>query len=168
VKPSKEAKLNSASSEEENRVLDPAVPEKPRRERRLHQRFSCEAPATARLVSSGIAFQGNIRDLSLTGCAIEFPNRFPVGINARVEILFSLHGLPVTVQGVSRCIHSPKFIGFEFLHVRQSQRSLPNSKRRCSTRKNQQKKIKRISPTVAAKDSPGKGGSSRALPDYRQ
>ncbi len=111
--------MNQASSESDfgNKLLLPAVPEKPRRERRLHRRFSCEAPATVRLVSSGIELMGNVRDLSLSGCSIEFEKKFPVGLHVRLEVLFSLQGLPLMLQGVSRCIHTPKCIGIEFLQV---------------------------------------------------
>lgn len=106
--------MSGAFPEPENQVMVADVPGKQRKERRLHRRFHCEAPASLRLINSGITLKGNIRDLSLTGCSIELDQRFPVGLNARMEILFSLHGLPLLLHGVSRCIHSPKLIGIEF------------------------------------------------------
>lgn len=109
--------MSVASSDSGNEVLIPEASVKHRRDRRLYRRFNCEAPATVRLVSSGITLTGNIRDLSMTGCSIEFPKRFPVGVNVRLEVLFTLQGLPLTLPAVSRCIHSPKYIGIEFLHV---------------------------------------------------
>lgn len=95
----------------------PSEATKHRKERRQHRRFCCEAAATLRLIKPAIEFKGNVRDLSLTGCSIELDQRFPVGLNARVEILFQVNGLPLLIHGVSRCIHSPKLIGIEFRDV---------------------------------------------------
>lgn len=109
--------MSEAFSEPEKQMMVSVVSGTQRRERRLHRRFTCEAPASLRLIKSGITMKGNIRDLSLTGCSIELEQKFPVGLNARLEILFSLHGLPLLIHGVSRCIHAPKLIGIEFRDV---------------------------------------------------
>lgn len=109
--------MSGASPDLEKERQQPEQEEKARKERRLHPRFNCEAPAQVRITNPAIVLSGNIRDLSLTGCAIELEQRFPVGINIRLEIMFKLHGLPVLIQGVSRCIHTPKLIGIEFIQV---------------------------------------------------
>jgi PilZ domain len=109
--------MSEAFSGPDDQLLVTVAPGKQRKERRINRRFTCEAPASLRLIKSGITLKGNIRDLSLTGCSIELNQRFPVGLNARMEILFSLHGLPLLLDGVSRCIHSPKLVGIEFGEV---------------------------------------------------
>jgi c-di-GMP-binding flagellar brake protein YcgR len=101
----------------ENNLIVPAAAEKPRRERRNHRRVACEGKADVRLFSSGITLKGELRDLSATGCKVELEKRFPVGVNTRVELRLSLHGLPLLLEGASRCIHTPTLIGIEFHHL---------------------------------------------------
>jgi c-di-GMP-binding flagellar brake protein YcgR len=109
--------LIGASSENNKVLATPAVSEKSRRERRQHRRVPCEAKVDVRLFSSGIVLKGELRDLSAAGCKVEFEKRFPVGLNTRLEIRFSMHGLPILLEGASRCIHTPTLIGIEFHHL---------------------------------------------------
>lgn len=109
--------MSGVSPEATNQSVVPGVPEKIGRERRMHPRFDCEAQVQVRLVTSGITLSGIIRDLSQSGCKVQFEQPFPVGIHARLEVLFTLHGLPLMLPAVSRCIHTPRLVGIEFLQI---------------------------------------------------
>lgn len=50
-------------------------------------------------------------DISLGGCHIRTDRRFPVGIFRRVEVEFSIDGLPFRLGGVTQGIYDPFNVG---------------------------------------------------------
>jgi c-di-GMP-binding flagellar brake protein YcgR len=92
------------------------------RERRLQAREGIYAQATIHLINAGSRLTGNILDLSTGGCRIHTEERFPVGIYTRVEVEFSLTGMPFRLGGVVQVIHDRQTVGIRFLEMSERRR----------------------------------------------
>jgi hypothetical protein len=80
-------------------------------------RHGVDTSATVRLVDLAADIEGRIVDVSLGGCHIRTQRRFPVGIFRRVEVQFSLDGLPFRLSGVTQAVYDPFNIGIRFLDL---------------------------------------------------
>ncbi len=65
---------------------------------------------------------GHILNLSQGGCRLRTDERFNVGIYARVEAEFYLHGLPFRLAGVSQAIMDRNTIGVRFIDMSERKR----------------------------------------------
>jgi c-di-GMP-binding flagellar brake protein YcgR len=86
-------------------------------DRRAQFREHIDASAVIDLIKIASRLKGRILDLSLGGCRIRTVERFPVGIYTRVEIEFSLEGLPFRLGGVIQAIHDRNTVGIRFLDM---------------------------------------------------
>ncbi len=96
------------------------VPQAP--DRRAQPRVAVEAVATVYLLKIACALRGQILDLSLGGCRIRTLQPFPVGIYCRVELEFTLNGIPFRLAGVTQSIHDRHTVGFRFLDLSERKR----------------------------------------------
>jgi PilZ domain-containing protein len=87
------------------------------RERRGFARHMVDSAATVFLVDLRVRIAGRIVDVSLGGCRIKSAERFPVGIYRRVEVEFTLDGLPFRLAGVVQALHDPHTIGIRLLDL---------------------------------------------------
>jgi len=97
-------------------------PNTPGRERRGFARYMVDSAATVFLVDLRIRIPGRIVDVSLGGCRIKSPERFPVGIYRRVEVEFTLDGLPFRLAGVVQALHDAHTIGIRLLDLSERKR----------------------------------------------
>jgi hypothetical protein len=81
-----------------------------------------DSAATVFLVDLRIRVPGRVVDVSLGGCRIKSPERFPVGIYRRVEVEFTLDGLPFRLAGVVQSLHDPHTIGIRPLDLSERKR----------------------------------------------
>jgi c-di-GMP-binding flagellar brake protein YcgR len=91
-------------------------------DRRAQPRVAVEAIATVYLLKVACALRGQILDLSLGGCRIRTLQPFPVGIYCRVELEFTLSGIPFRLAGVTQSIHDRHTAGFRFLDLSERKR----------------------------------------------
>jgi hypothetical protein len=89
------------------------------RDRRAFQRCSVDTAAVVELINIRSKLNGQIIDLSVGGCRIKTPEKFPVGIYTRVEIEFELHGLGFRMGGVVQAIYGLNKVGIRFLDMSQ-------------------------------------------------
>lgn len=93
-------------------------------EKRTHPRIPCSFPAELRPLS-GAAVQGELADLSLSGCYVNM--LFPVGVGALVEVgLWVDETTKITLQGVIRTSHPGVGSGVEFVNVTPEQHAALN------------------------------------------
>lgn len=83
-------------------------------ERRIHPRFGCAGEASLRITPTWPVVRGTILDLSLGGCAIEFPAQQRVEAGQKVELIFCVHNLPFHVLALVRGARGKRRYGFEF------------------------------------------------------
>jgi hypothetical protein len=88
-----------------------------RRERRQAARHAVDSTATIFLVDVRSNVSGRIVDVSMSGCRIRLPERFPVGIYRRVEVEFLLDGLPFRLPGVVQSLHDRFTAGIRFVDL---------------------------------------------------
>ena len=101
------------------------IPEQPNgtgRERRGCTRHVVDSAASVFLLDLRIRIPGRIVDVSLGGCRIRSQERFPVGIDRRVEVEFTLDGLPFRLAGVVQALHDPRTIGIRLLDLSERKR----------------------------------------------
>jgi hypothetical protein len=99
---------------------NPSAPHPKRgRDRRASQRCYIDTSAVVELINIGSKLNGKIVDLSVGGCRIKTPEKFPVGIYTRVEIEFQLSGLLFRMGGVIQAVHDSKTVGIRFLDMGQ-------------------------------------------------
>jgi hypothetical protein len=89
----------------------------PPRERRQHPRLSVDTRAFLVLVEVGARLPGRILNVSMGGCLILTDNRFPTGVYRRIEVEFSLHGMPFRMAGVTQGIYDRRRVGVRFLDL---------------------------------------------------
>lgn len=89
----------------------------PARERRREARHAVDATARIVLLDARCTIAGQIVDLSMSGCRIRCPARFPLGIYRRVEVEFVLNGLPFRLSGVVQSLHDRATVGIRFLDL---------------------------------------------------
>jgi hypothetical protein len=87
------------------------------RERRLHPRIPVDAEARVYLIDLGARLSGRLVNLSFGGCRIQLQRPFPTGIYRRVEVEFSLEGIPFRLAGVTQGIYYRRGVGIRFLGV---------------------------------------------------
>lgn len=92
-------------------------------DRRAQSRVAVEAIATVYLLKVACALRGQILDLSLGGCRIRTLQPFPVGIYRRVELEFTLSGIPFRLAGVTQSMHDRHTAGFRFLDLSDRKRA---------------------------------------------
>jgi len=93
------------------------LPNSSGRERRSCTRHEVDSAATVFLLDLRVRIPGRIVDVSLGGCRIRSLERFPVGIYRRVEVEFTLDGLPFRLPGVVQALHDPRTIGIRLLDL---------------------------------------------------
>jgi c-di-GMP-binding flagellar brake protein YcgR len=86
-------------------------------DRRAHNRHQVDTRVNLTLIKGAICMPGYILNLSQGGCRLRTDERFNVGIYARVEAEFFLHGLPFRLAGVSQAIMDRNTIGIHFLDM---------------------------------------------------
>ena len=94
----------------------PTKPAKPK-ERRKAARFETDARAELFLLDLRIWLPGRIVDLSEDGCRFCASDKLPVGIFRRVEMDFTLDGLPFRVPGVIQTAIDRFTAGIRFVDV---------------------------------------------------
>jgi c-di-GMP-binding flagellar brake protein YcgR len=92
------------------------------RERRAQPRHELNEYAAIYFINTAAMMRGRILNLSLSGCGIETKERFPVGIYTRVEVGFSVDGLPFRLGGVIQAIHDRRHVGIRFLEMSERNR----------------------------------------------
>jgi c-di-GMP-binding flagellar brake protein YcgR len=90
--------------------------------RRSHNRHDVDTRVNLTLVKGAISMPGHILNLSQGGCRLRTDERFNVGIYARVEAEFYLHGLPFRLAGVSQAIMDRNTIGVRFIDMSERKR----------------------------------------------
>jgi hypothetical protein len=66
---------------------------------------------------------GRVLDVSLGGCRIRANERFPVVIYRRVEVEFTLDGLPFRLAGVVQSVHDRYTVGIRLLDLSDRKRA---------------------------------------------
>lgn len=88
--------------------------EKVGKERRRSPRYSCSGEAQMRIPPHVTTSKGDILDLSLEGCRIEFHAPQRIDRNQRVELLFNVNNLPFHIVAIVRSKRNLREFGFEF------------------------------------------------------
>ncbi len=86
-------------------------------ERRQYPRLPVDTHGTLLLVEVGARLPGRILNISFGGCLILTDNRFPTGVFRRVEVEFTLQGIPFRVAGVTQGIYDRRRVGVRFLDM---------------------------------------------------
>jgi hypothetical protein len=84
-------------------------------ERRAHPRYGCSGEAGMRFTPTWPVVRGQILNLSLVGCMIEFPARMRMERGQTVELIFNVRNLPFHVRAVIQGERGKAQYGFEFL-----------------------------------------------------
>ena len=92
-------------------------------DRRSQPRFAVDARVTVYLLKAAAALRGQILELSLGGCRIRTVQPLSVGIYCRVELEFTLEGIPFRLAGVTQSIHDRHTVGFRFLDMSERKRA---------------------------------------------
>jgi Fe-S-cluster containining protein len=85
-------------------------------ERRTSPRFAVDEQATVMVVGHDVQFKGRILNLSLNGCRLQSPVRLPGGGRIRIEITFSVNGVPFRMGGAIRWCDEDD-MGIQFIRV---------------------------------------------------
>jgi hypothetical protein len=86
-------------------------------DRRKQPRFECGGPAEVVAIESGSHYQGEIRDLSLTGCYIATPAKLDLDRRADVELCLCVNGDSLTSAARVIVVRPDSGVAFEFLAV---------------------------------------------------
>jgi hypothetical protein len=85
------------------------------RERRRHERFTCDGYAEVVVFRPELLFRGEVKDISLTGCYIATRARLKLQRYAEIELRFSANGQQLTSLARVMDIRSGQGVGVEFL-----------------------------------------------------
>ncbi len=85
------------------------------RERRRHQRFTCDGFAEVVVFRPELLFRGEVKDISLTGCYIATRARLNLRRFAEIELRFSAHGHQLSSLARVMDVRPGKGVGVEFL-----------------------------------------------------
>ena len=85
------------------------------RERRRHERFTCDGFAEVVSFRPELLFRGEVKDISLTGCYIATRARLNLKRFARIELRFSANGQQMSSLARVMDVRPGKGIGVEFL-----------------------------------------------------
>jgi hypothetical protein len=109
---------------EDAQVLTSGEPPKDKgRDRRACARCVVDSEASIFLVDVRSLVKGRVLDVSLSGCRIRSNDRFPVGIYRRVEVEFTLDGMPFRLGGVVQSVHDRNTIGIRLLDLSDRKRA---------------------------------------------
>lgn len=86
-------------------------------DRRAHPRFEVDQDAGMLLVDHGLALECRILDLSLEGCRLRAVGRLPEGLHARVEVTFTINGIPLRMGGQTLRSNGTGEVGVRFIGV---------------------------------------------------
>jgi hypothetical protein len=111
----------SVGPPEQIRLLNPAAEpqpvRRPGRERRVQSRHSVDSRAAISFIDVRAQSSGRLLDVSMSGCRIRTDERFPSGIYRRVEVEFTLDGLPFRLGGVVQSLHDRYTVGIRLLNL---------------------------------------------------
>lgn len=93
------------------------------RDRRACARCAVDSAASVFLLDVRSRIMGRVLDVSLGGCRIRSNERFPVGIYRRVEVEFTLDGLPFRLAGVVQSVHDRHTVGIRLLDLSDRKRA---------------------------------------------
>jgi len=85
-------------------------------ERRAHPRYSCKGIARILILPDGPQVTGNLINLSLGGCCIEFDKAIKAAANAQLDVLLDACDLRVRIPAEIRRRNDNQ-IGIKFLEV---------------------------------------------------
>jgi hypothetical protein len=91
------------------------IAEPAEREKRRHERFSCDGFAEVVVFRPELLFRGEIRDISLTGCYITTRAHLNLRRFAEIELRFSANGRQLTSLARVTNVRQGKGVGVEFL-----------------------------------------------------
>lgn len=86
---------------------------------RVVPRFEVDADAFLLLVARGETLPCRVVDLSLSGCRLRTRDRFPAGMKLRVEVTFSVRGLPFRFCGITQWTDGRNQVGIRFVDLSQ-------------------------------------------------
>ncbi len=85
--------------------------------RRATPRLAVEGPASLLLLKHGSSVPCRVIDLSMGGCRIETDRLFVVGMQARVEVSFAVHGLVFRFTGTTQWADGRRQAGIHFVDM---------------------------------------------------
>ena len=85
-----------------------------RTELRKHRRLRCSGSAEVYLTVGAAPCPARVVNLSKTGCLLILRTPQPLAREARVELAFTVNGLPFRVLGEVRAVRSEKEFGLHF------------------------------------------------------
>ena len=85
-------------------------------ERRSSPRIAVDEQAAVLVVGHGMSFLGRVLDLSLNGCRVQAATQLPGGGRVRVEVAFTVNGLPFRMGGAIRWSDGES-MGIQFVRV---------------------------------------------------
>lgn len=91
-------------------------------ERRQHPRIPVDTRASLLLIEVAARLPGRILNLSMGGCLILTDDRFPTGVYRRIEVEFTLQGIPFRLGGVTQGIYDRRRVGVRFLDMSERKR----------------------------------------------
>lgn len=98
---------------EEAKAEGDAVPAQGR-DRRAHPRFAVDEEARMLVVGSGHAADCRVLDLSLEGCRLHCGGRLSPPLQTRVEITFTINGIPFRLGGTVQRNNGSGELGVKF------------------------------------------------------
>jgi hypothetical protein len=89
------------------------------KERRRYPRFSCDGPASVRVLMVESRYHGRILDLSTNGAYLHFDGPFRISFGQRLEIEFETNGLQFRVMACVRMVepYCGVGVGVEFTDI---------------------------------------------------
>ena len=87
----------------------------PDKERGRHKRFACDERAEVIVFGPEILFRGEVKDISMTGCAIATRARLNLQRLSKVELRFSANGQHLSSFARVMEVRLGNGVGFEFL-----------------------------------------------------
>jgi hypothetical protein len=83
-------------------------------DRRAHPRFSVDEEARMLLVGHGYSSECRVLDLSIEGCRLHSSGRILPALHTRVEITFTINGIPFRVGGTVQRNNGAGELGVRF------------------------------------------------------
>jgi Fe-S-cluster containining protein len=94
----------------------------PHDDRRACPRFAVDEQASVQVVGHGMSFTGRILNLGLHGCRLQSGAHLPGGGRVRVEVTFSVNGIPFRMGGAVRWSDEDD-MGIQFVRVSMTRHS---------------------------------------------
>ncbi len=83
-------------------------------ELRRHRRLRCSGAAEVYLTADSAPCPARVVNLSRTGCLLVLRGPQPLAHEARVELAFTVNGLPFRVMGLVKAVRSDREFGLHF------------------------------------------------------